>query len=128
MSKTQPNTSTRHDPSRDNQTSQRTIRRLRTLRDFYQKLAMFRNDINFFKQIFCEMNRKGTDYTAKMLTSAGELAYHKNRRETYDKLLHMYTRRYTLNKELDPGPTPAEFDDMMYSLADEIWSYYLSKW
>ena len=39
----------------------------------------------------------------------------------------MYTRRDTLDKELDPGPTPAVFD-MLYSLIDKVWSYHLSKW
>ena len=46
-----PNTSTRH-----NQTNHRTIRRLRTLRQFDQKPAIFRNEINFFREILIELN------------------------------------------------------------------------
>ena len=72
---------------------------------------MYWNDIKFLKQILLELNHKETDYRVKMLTWAGELLYHKKREETYVKTLIMYTRRYTLDKELD-----------------EVWSYILSKW
>ena len=118
-----PNTSTRH-----NQTNQRTIRSLRTLKQFDQKPAMFRNEINFFREILIELNHRDIEYRAKILTWTAELLYCKKREKTYVKTLIMYTRRYALDKKLDPGSTPAVFDDMMYSLVDEIWSYYLSKW
>ena len=39
----------------------------------------------------------------------------------------MYTRRFTLDKELNPGPTPAVFDDMLYDLVDKVWSLLSSE-
>ena len=74
------------------------------------------------------MGHEDYDYEAKLLTWAGELLYDKLRHEKYAKTLIMYTRRYTLDKELELGPTPAAFADMLYSLADEAWSYILSKY
>ena len=38
----------------------------------------------------------------------------------------MYARKYALDNNYNPGPTPAEFDDYLYRLADVVWSNTLS--
>ena len=34
----------------------------------------------------------------------------------------MYARKYALDNNCNPGPTPAEFDDYLYRLADVVCS------
>ena len=106
-------------------TNQRTVRHLRTLRSMDQRFTIYRNDRRFLEEVSLDLKFKDYRYTVKLLAWAGELLYHKLRDETYAKTLCMYTRRYTLDKELDPGPTPAEFDDMLYHLADEAWTFII---
>ena len=60
---------------------------------------------------------------SKMLTWAAELIHYKTDEETFSKTLDTYTRRYTLDWDLKPGPTSAGFDDHLYGLAIKVWPY-----
>ena len=39
------------------------------------------------------------------------------------KTLATYTRRYSLDQDLNPGPTPVVFDDYLYGLAEKVSPY-----
>ena len=39
------------------------------------------------------------------------------------KSLATYTRRYSLDNNLKPGPTPADFDNYLYDLAEKVWPH-----
>ena len=101
-------------------TNKKTVRRLRTLRSVDQEFTEYRNKIELFGQILFELKSEDVDYKAKLLSWAGELVYHKRRDKTYFQTLNTYTRRYTLDKEHNPGPTPAVFY-MLYELVDKVW-------
>lgn len=63
------------------------------------------------------------EYLAKLLAWAAELIFHRNNVRYFSKALSTYTRRYTLDNDLNPGPKPSEFDDFLYDLAEKIWPY-----
>ena len=100
-------------------TNQKTVRRLRTLWSVDQAFARYRNKIWLFKEVLFELKNEDVDYEAQLLSWAGKLVYHKRREKTYFQTLNTYTRRYTLDKELNPGPAPAVFDDMLFHLVDK---------
>ena len=102
-------------------TNKKTVRRLRTLRSVDQEFTEYRNKTELFGQILFELKSEDVDYKAKLLSWTGELVYDKRRDKTYLQTLNTYTRRYTLDKERNPGPTPAVFDDMLYDLVDKVW-------
>ena len=108
-------------------TNQRTVRRLRTLRAVDQKFAMYQNIIGLFQRVLFGLKSRDIDYEAKLLSWAGELIYQKLREKIFFQTLAMYTRRFTLDKELNPGPMPAVFDDMLYDLVDKVWSLLSSE-
>ena len=101
-------------------TNKKTVRRLRTLRSLGQDFVRYRNKIGLFRDILFELKSEDVDYNAKLLSWAGELIYHRWKDELYLQTLNTYTRRYILDKELNPGPTPAVFDDMLYDLVDKL--------
>ena len=41
------------------------------------------------------------------------------------KSLATYTRRYSLDNNLKPGPTPADFDNYLYDLAEKVWPHVI---
>ena len=63
------------------------------------------------------------EYLAKLLAWAAELIFYRNNVRYFSKALSTYTRRYTLDNDLNPGPKPSEFDDFLYDLAEKIWPY-----
>ena len=46
--------------------------------------------------------------------------------DNFSKTLAVYTRRYSLDWDLNPGPTPVVFDDYLYGLAEKV-SPYISQ-
>ena len=101
-------------------TNKKTVRRLRSLRSVDQHFARYRNKIWLFKEVLLVLKSEDVDYEAKLLSWAGKLVYHKLREKTYFQTLNTYTRRYTLDKELNPGPAPAVFDDILFHLVDKV--------
>ena len=95
-------------------TNKKTVRRLRTLRSVDQNFTRYRNKIWLFKEVLSHLKSEDVDYEAKLLSWAGELVYHRLREKTYFETLNTYTRRYTLDKELNPGPASAVFDDILF--------------
>ena len=41
------------------------------------------------------------------------------------KSLATYTRRYSLDNNQKPGPTPADFDNYLYHLAEKVWPHVI---
>ena len=39
------------------------------------------------------------------------------------KSVATYTRRYSLDNNLKPGPTPVDFDNYLYDLAGKVWPH-----
>ena len=60
---------------------------------------------------------------AKILTWAADLIFYRNNEEYFFQSVATYTRRYSLDKDLNPGPTSADFDNYLYDLAEKVWSY-----
>ena len=87
------------------------------------ELSHYRDDADSLLEFLAVAKVKGNQkYLAKMLTWAADLV-HKWDKETFSKTLDTYTRRYTLDWDLKPGPTPVEFDDHLYDLASKVWPY-----
>ena len=57
-------------------------------------------------------------YTAKIITWAADLIFHKHDEDYFSKSLFIYARRYAIDNNFNPGPTPAEFNDYLYRMAD----------
>ena len=68
---------------------------------------------------------KNREYLAKTLTWADDLIFHKKGEDYFSKSLAIFTRRYSLDNDLNQGFTPAKFDDYLYCLAKEVWSHAL---
>ena len=102
-------------------------RPLTTLRNFKQKdLLAFRNDKDFFLQALDQAKMlKHQEYLAKMLMWAYDLIFHKHNEGNFSKVLATYTRRYSLDQDLNQGPAPAIFDDYLCGLVEKVWPYAL---
>ena len=146
IGQTSPQVSDQHEPLKENHmldnqktgtTSQRrTIdksqttrlknRPLRSLRNFNQiELINYRNDTDFFLDILDQAKiTKHREYLAKMLTWAADLIYCRMDEGNLSKTLATYTRRYSLDQDLNPGPTYVVFDDYLYGLAEEVSPYF----
>ena len=129
--KNPPNTSTQTKPLNGNpavnqksdvsksRTTESKNKSLRTLRYFEFELSYYRDDANSLLKFLAAAKVKGGQkYLAKLLTWAAELV-HQGQKGTFLKTLSIYTRRYTLDCDIKPGPTPAEFDDYLYGLTSE---------
>ena len=62
-------------------------------------------------------------YIARILTWVADLIAHKKDKDYFFKPLVIQSRRFTLDNNYNPGPTPAEFGDNVYRLADEVWPH-----
>ena len=99
-------------------------RPFKTLRDFWHTELSYYQDDTDFLEILADAEIKGNQkYLVKMLTWAAELIHYSTEKETFPKTLDIYTRRYTLDWDLKPGPTPVGFDDHLYGLALKVWPY-----
>ena len=79
------------------------------MRNFGQiELAIYRNDTDFFLDILDQAKiTKNREYLAKALTWTANLIYYSMGEDNFSKTLATYTRRYSLDWDLNPGPTPA---------------------
>ena len=80
-------------------------RPLRTLRDFsHVNLTRYRNDVDFF---LYELERAGiktdNEYLTLMLTWAADLMYFSSNEKKFSEILSVYTRRVSLDWELNTG-------------------------
>ena len=44
----------------------------------------------------------------------------------FSKSLVIYARKYALDNNYNPGPTPPEFDYYLYRLTDVVWPHALA--
>ena len=55
-----------------------------------------------------------------------DITFHKHDEDYFSKSLTIYDRRYAIDNNHNPGPTPAEFDDYLYRMADVVWPHALT--
>ena len=65
------------------------------------------------------------DYLAKTLVWAADIIFYRMDKKYLSKSVATYTRRYSLNNNLKPGPTPADFDNYLYDLAEKVWPHVM---
>ena len=71
-------------------------------------VVIYRNDTDFFLEILDQAKiTTNREYLAKVLTWAADLMYYSMDEENFCKTFATYTRRYSLDWNLNPGPTPA---------------------
>ena len=77
---------------------------LRTLRDFdQQELLTNCHDSEFFSVALERANLMGNqEYLAKILAWAADLMFHRNEEGYFSKSLAAYTRRFSLDNDLNP--------------------------
>ena len=115
-------------PTRDKVQANRTEKRSpRTLRNFNQKeLGTIWHDSDIFSFALERTNlTKNRDYLAKILAWAADLIFYRMDEKYLSKSLATYTRRYSLDNNLKPGPTPADFDNYLYDLAEKVWPHVI---
>ena len=56
---------------------------------------------------------------------AHDLIFQRHNEGNFSKVLATYTRRYSLDQDLNPGPTPAIFDEYLCGLVEKVWPYTL---
>ena len=102
-------------------------RPLRTLRNFKQKgLLAFRNNKGFFLQALDQAKMpRHQEYLAKMLMWVHNLIFHRHNEGNFSKVLATYTRRESLDLDLNLGPTPAIFDDYLCGLVEKVCPFVL---
>ena len=71
------------------------------------------------------MNHADT-YTARILNLGSWVNIPQTWWELFFKSLVIYAREYALDDNYNPGPTPADFDDYLYRLADVVWPRVLA--
>ena len=110
------------DKTKTNKTENRS---LKTLRNFSQKEIMtIWHDSDIFLRVLDRANlTRNREYLAKILTWAADLIFYRNDEEYFFKSVATYTRRYSFDTDLNPGPTPADFGNYLYDLAEKIWPY-----
>ena len=82
------------------------------------------HDLDIFLLALDQANlMKNREYLAKILTWAADLIFYRNYEEYFCKSLATYTRCSSLDNDLKPGPTPADFDNYLYDLAEKGWPY-----
>ena len=86
------------------QTNKTEKRSLRTLRDFdQQELLTIWHDSEFFSLALERANLTGNqEYLAKILAWAADLIFHRNEESYFSKSLATYTRRFSLDNDLNP--------------------------
>ena len=115
--------STKKRSTSEKQSNKKGKRLLRALRNFSQKeFHSIWFGLNLFLLAFDRTSLK-TNQTciASILTWAADLIVHEKDEDYFSKSLAIYTRECTLDTNYNPGPIPAEFDDYLYRLSDEVW-------
>ena len=56
---------------------------------------------------------------------AADLMFYRKDEKYLSKSLATYTRCYSLDNNLKPGPTPAGFDNYSYDLAEKVWPHII---
>ena len=97
------------------------------MRNFNQKeLGTIWHDSDIFSFALERTNlTKNRDYLAKILAWAADLIFYRMDEKYLSKSLATYTRRYSLDNDLKPGPTPADFDNYLYDLAEKVWPHVI---
>ena len=92
------------------------------MRNFNQKeLGTTWHDSDIFSFALKRTNlTKNRDYLAKILAWAADLIFCRMDEKYLSKSLVTYTRRYSLDNNLKPDPTPADFDNYLYGLAEKV--------
>ena len=60
------------------------------------------------------------DYLANILAWAADLIFYRIDEKYLSKSLATYARHYSLDNNLKPGPTHADFDNYLYDLAEKV--------
>ena len=68
---------------------------------------------------------KNRDYLANISAWDADLIFYRMDENYLSKYLATYTRRYSLDKNLKPGLTPADFDNYLYDLAGKVWPHVM---
>ena len=97
------------------------------MRSFNQKeLGTIRHFSDIFSFPLGRTNlTKIRDYLAKTLVWAADIIFYRMDKKYLSKSVATYTRRYSLNNNLKPGPTPADFDNYLYDLAEKVWPHVM---
>ena len=104
-------------------------RSLKTLRNFSRKqihCTWFDSDILLFALEGNRFKAYHTDPLARILSWAADLIFRKHDEDYFSKLFVIQASKYALDNNYNPGPTPAEFDDYLFRLADVVWPHPLA--
>ena len=60
-----------------------------------------------------------------LVSWAADLIFCRKDEKYLSKSLATYTKSYSLDNNLKAGPTPADFDNYLYDLAEKVWPHVI---